>query len=67
MHCSELNIGENGPRYRVLADPMDGIDIRAGGSMLNKFLAREMLFSKGMCEDLNVEHRSSARGYLLKE
>lgn len=67
MHCSELNLGENGPRYRVLADPMDGMDIRVGGSMLDKFLAREMLFSKGMCEDLNVENRSSAGRYLLKE
>lgn len=66
MYYSELNLGENGPRYRVLADPKDGMDNGVGGSRLDKFLARE-LFSKEICEDLNVENRSSVGRYLLKK
>lgn len=35
--------------------------------MLDKFLATEWLFSKEICEDLNLQNRSSAGRYLLKE
>lgn len=35
--------------------------------MLGKFLATEWLFSKEICEDLNLQNGSSAGRYLLKE